>query len=186
MRRFLPRGAVALVLVLGLVVGLAWSQDYARDPESRAVRQGSVWTLSHIGSQVHVSGAMELRDKTCVTCTARVDHYNAVAMQAHVSGGVRMWQVSQCGSTAATAVATNTNRRALMVKNLGTTANVNIWVGYGTTGHVALSTANGWALGQHEGTGAASSWLVLDNYQGPLSCISTVAGMTLGVTEVLR
>ena len=186
MRRLLPLGAVVLVLVLGLVVGLGWSQDYPRDSESRVVRQGSVWTLSHIGAQVHVAGAIELRDKTCVTCTARVDHYNALAMQPHIGGALRIWQVSQCGSTAATAVATNTNRRTLIVKNLGTTANVNIWIGYGTTGHVALSSANGWALGQHEGTGAASSQLALDNYQGPLACISTVAGMTLGVVEILR
>jgi hypothetical protein len=187
MRRWLIVALAVSVLVGGVVLARSrQSQEWPRTPETRAVRQASDWSLAHIQSATHVRGSVQIGDNACPTCRARVDHYNALAQQPHISGAIRIWTVSQCGGTAATAVVTDPNRRTLMVKNLGTTANVNIWIGFGTTGHVALTAANGWALGQHEGTGAASSQLVLDNYQGPLSCISTVAGMSLGVTEILR
>lgn len=98
------RLVVALVAV-GLVGWLVFpsvlrSQEWPRTPETRAVRQGSDWSIAHIQSTIHVGGALEVRDKTCLTCTARVDHYNALVVQPHISGALRTWQVSQCGTTA--------------------------------------------------------------------------------------
>lgn len=188
--------ALAAVILVGSVlspefrngVELAWGQSWPRPSETRPVTQGGDWTLSHIGAVVHVaivSGASGGPLSTNVAHISGVTHVTG-QVRGHYSGAVRAYQVSQCGGTAATAVVTNTDRRDLIVKNIGTTANNTIWVGFGTTGHVALTAANGWALTQHEGTAGNSSQLILENYQGPLSCISTAAGMTLGVIEVLR
>lgn len=136
-----------------------------------------------------MSGAIQLRDKTCATCTARVDHYNALAMQAHIGGAILAWQVSQCGTTATIAVATNANRRDLYLRNISSTGplaadSANIFIGLGVTGHVALTAANGWVL--HAAAHMTSNTLILPNYQGPLSCIGTTAGATLSILEILR
>ena len=157
-------------------------------------------TIAHTTSVTHVSGLVSIRDDTCPTCKARVDHYNALANQPHISGALRAWQVSACGTTASLAVASNANRRDLVLKNLGGDAanserNV-IFVGFGATGHVALSTANGYPLAIHYAVfgGAATSNptmvstspLVLTNYQGPIACVTNQNTAILSIIEVLR
>ena len=147
-------------------------------------------TVAHVTSLTHVSGLVSVRDDNCLTCRMRIDHYNVLVTQPHISGALRTWQVSQCGTTASLAINTNANRRDLWVMNRG---NGNIYVGYGVTGHVALTTANGWPL--HATASAitttarhstALSTVYLQNYQGPLACIADLAGQTLQVMEVLR
>lgn len=194
MRRLLPLGAVAGVLVavvagVLLIAAPGRSQTWPQTPDTRAVRQGSDWTLAHVGSQVHVAGRVQIGDNACPTCRARVDHYNALAMQPHISGAINAWQVGQCGSTATIAIATNTNRRDLYLRNIsstgiGSTDGANIFIGLGVTGHVALTAANGWVL--HAAAHMASNTLILPNYQGPVSCIGTTAGSTLSILEILR
>lgn len=151
--------------------------------------------VSHIGSVLHVAaagGGLVIRDTTCSTCQARVDHTNALANQPHISGAIRAWRVTSCGTTAATAVASNANRRDLRLTNMGTDT---LYVGYGTTGHVALTTSNGWPMHAAGGFNwsagqrhVVSSLVTLDlpNYQGPMSCIADSVGQTLGIMEILR
>lgn len=180
---------VAAVLAAGLFAWPAASQNWRRESESRSVIQGGDWSLSHIGSQLHVAGKVQIGDKSCATCTARVDHYGALANQPHISGAIRAWRVSQCGTTAATAVVTNADRRDLYLRNITSTGpsaadGANIFIGFGTTGHVALTASNGWVL--HAAAHMASNTLVLPNYQGPVSCIGTTAGSSLSILEILR
>ena len=155
-----------------------------------AAHQGGQWTIAHITSVTHIAGSLQIQDRTCTTCRARVDHYNVLVVQPHISGALRTWQVNQCGTTASLAINTNANRRDLWVMNRG---NGNIYIGYGATGHVALTTANGWPL--HATASAitstarhstALSTVYLQNYQGPLACISDLAGQSLQVMEILR
>lgn len=144
------------------------------------------FTIAHITSLTHVSGLVSVRDDNCLTCRMRVDHFNVLVTQPHISGAIRAQQVTNCGSTATQAVATNANRRDLMVQNYG---NNTIFVGYGTTGHVALSTTNGIAL--HANTALAnaspSTALWLYNYQGPLSCMTPdTNSVPMAILEILR
>lgn len=156
-------------------------------------------TISHISSLTHVFGRIQVSDDTCPTCRARVDHFNALANQPHISGALRAWQVNTCGVTATQGVATNANRRDLILKNLGGGDNPErsiIFLGFGTTGHVALSTNNGYPLAVHlVMTGAAgvppsvvsvTPDLVIANYQGPISCIAHASSAILSVIEILR
>lgn len=139
----------------------------------------SVATIGHITSAVHVAGVIANRE--------------------HVSGALRAWQVSSCGTTASLAVASNPDRRDLVLSNLAGAAanpqNVILYIGYGTVGHVALSTANGFALSVHRvmiGTAAVPTAitttppLVLQNYQGPVACITNTDTAIMSVIEILR
>lgn len=207
--------------------------DWGDPNQMTEVRQGSEWTIKHIGTVVHVAGYgtfqvnlhgaavvnvahvsaqlhvrlipstnandliathAQVRDRNCTTCSARVDHVGALAIQNHASGSMRAWQVSACGGTATMAVASNANRRDLILKNLGGAAansesNV-IFVGFGTQGHVALTTANGFPIAVHYTvTGSASSGtppVVLSNYQGPVACITNANTAILSVIEILQ
>lgn len=147
-------------------------------------------TVAHVTSVTHVAGLVSIRDDNCLTCRMRVDHYNVLVTQPHISGALRTWQVSQCGTTASLAVNTNENRRDLWLMNRG---NGNIYIGYGTTGHVALTTGNGWPI--HATASAittvarhstALSIVYLQNYQGPIACIADLAGTAMQVMEILR
>ena len=199
MRRLLPLGAVLVLAVLGilLLIGRATTQESnvnraADFPTARGVFVvGHVnVTLAHVSSALHVAGGrITLRDPHCATCTARVDHYNALAVQPHISGALNAFQVQQCGTTATIALASNANRRDLWLRNTGTTQvtgadMANIFIGLGATGHVALTAANGWVL--HVAAHNTSNMLYLPNYQGPVSCIGTTAGSTLSILELLR
>lgn len=159
--------------------------------------------VAHITSLTHVGGSLQIQDMTCTTCRARVDHYNALVVQPHISGAFRAWRVSKCGSTATQMIATNHNRRDLYIQNLGgptvTPSNnhYNVYLGFGTTGHVALTANNGWTLHAMTylvnpttttlgpGNFGPTTQLILPNYQGPVSCIS-VQGATVGILEILR
>lgn len=191
--RLLGRAIVVVVLAVAagvlLVAGPSRSQTWPQTPDTRAVRQGSDWTLAHVGSQVHVAGRVQIGDNACPTCRARVDHYNALATQPHISGAINAWQVGQCGTTARIAIATNANRRDLYLRNISSTGplaadSANIFIGLGVTGHVALTADNGWVL--HAAAHMTSNTLILPNYQGPVSCIGTTAGSTLSILEILR
>ena len=180
MLKALRRPAVTLASL-----GVLWLALAGADVGSRQPTVGG--TIQHISSVTHVSGLVSVRDDNCLTCRMRIDHYNALAVQPHISGSVRAWQVAQCGDTATIAVATNANRRDIILKNIGTTtatavSQATIYIGFGVTGHVALTAANGYAL--HNTAGA--NQLILSNYNGPIACIATSTGQTLGVLEVLR
>mgnify|MGYP001558571301 CR=1 FL=1 len=139
---------------------------------------GSV-TVSHVSSALHVAGIIPTRE--------------------HVSGALRAWQVSACGTTASLAVASNANRRSLTIKNLGGDAanperNV-LFIGFGATGHVALTTGNGFPLSVHMVvSGAAASAtavsttpaLVLEGYEGPIACITNQNTAVMSVIEILK
>lgn len=193
MRRWVILAAALGVLLL---IGRAMTQEsnVNRAPDFPTARGVFVVghvnvTLAHVSSALHVAGGrIALRDPHCATCTARVDHYNALAVQPHISGVLNAWQVQQCGTTATIAVASNANRRDIFLKNSSTSASAagdqaNIFIGLGTTGHVALTASNGWVLHQTVGT---SNQIYIPNYQGPVSCIGTTAGSTLSVLEIPR
>ena len=165
--------------------------------------------VGHISAVVHVAGALQIGDMTCPTCRARVDHYNVLVVQPHISGAFRAWRVASCGTTATQMISTNPNRRDLYIQNLGgptvsAGAHSNVYLGFGTTGHVALTINNGWVLHSMSRsitpattsdtarvmTGAGdTSRLILYNYAGPVSCISATTGplgATLTILEILR
>ena len=137
-------------------------------------------SVSHISSALHVAGIVNTRQ--------------------HVGGGMRAWRVSSCGITAATAVVTATERRDLILSNLGdgpsNAQHTTIYLGLGATGHVALTAINGLPLLVHlvtsstaavQGTFAmAVPPLVLRDYAGPVSCVTNVGAAHLGVLEILR
>lgn len=156
--------------------------------------------VSHISAAVHIAGnvtdnansALRVTGVTVFTIMGALDH---VASQIHVtafhsSGALRAWTVSTCGTSASLAIATNRARRDLILQNIGTRP---IFIGYGTTGHVALSTSNGFMLHAGEGTGGSATQmpsalgrLELRDYNGPIACISTDAGQTMNVLEILK
>lgn len=152
--------------------------------------QGGNWAIGHVSSVTHVRGLVSIRDDTCLTCKARVDHYNVLVTQPHVSGAFRAWRVADCGTTASLAVSTNLNRRDLI---MAVTGNRPVYIGYGATGHVALTQANGFPLHAFGVTSAnaipgeqhAASYLYLPNYNGPIACIAPAAS-GLAVMEILR
>mgnify|MGYP001595235258 FL=1 len=199
----LTRIAVALLLLAALGAYLAaW--------DSRVSAQVPVRNVEHVGSVTHVAaagGGLVLRDPTCTTCRMRVDHYNVLVTQSHISGAFNAWRVNACGTTARIVVASNPKRRDLYIQNLGgptvsAGAHSNVYLGLGATGHVALTAANGWTLhamttsittatttDRGTGTSGPTTRLILYNYQGPLSCIAVTTGplgATLGILEILR
>lgn len=167
--------------------------DWGDPNQMTEVRQGSEWTIKHIGTIVHVaivSGASGGPLSTNVAHISGVTHVTG-QVRAHYSGAIRAWQVSACGGTPSLAIASNDARRDLILKNIGGGPNAEssvIWVGFGTTGHVALANQNGFPLGIHFSTSPAffTAPLVLENYQGPVACLATANHAVLSVIEVLR
>ena len=164
-------------------------------------------TIRHVSSTTHIAGSLQIQDMTCTTCRARVDHYNVLVVQPHISGAFRAWRVASCGTSATQMVATNTNRRDLYIQNLGgptvsAGAHSNVYLGFGTTGHVALTINNGWVLHSMSRSitpvttsdtarvmSGDTAQLILYNYQGPVSCIAATTGplgATLTILEILR
>lgn len=145
----------------------------------------SAWLIqqAHASSVRHIAGYVYIRDAHCATCWARVDHFNTLVVQKHIGGAIRAWQVSQCGTTARTVVASNANRREIRLTNQGTS---NIYIGYGATGHVALTATNGWPMHAASGSTGLAGPVILTEYQGPIACVTDLQGQTLGVLEVLR
>lgn len=231
--RKLVLGCGLAALALLLTVHAFGQAQWPNRSETRPVTQGGDWTISHIGSTVHVSGTINVGSGSITATTGPIPHISSVlhvagygtfranlhdtATLAHVSsvthivgvtrfhysGALRATQVQSCGTTTATVVATNTDRRDLYVKNIGLLANPQnahtVFVGFGTAGHVALTVNNGYAIHaagiQYPAslqTGVilpvvyTNTELILYNYQGPLSCISTGSGANLSVLEVLR
>lgn len=187
-KRFLSLTVVALLISLSTVLWAGgiddidspnWSGNYLVDRTGThrgainssgelSVKVGSVghFSVAHISSVLHVAGQ---------------GSSGAVKTEAHTTGALRAYRVTSCGSTVATLAVTNTSRRDLLVNNIGTNT---IYIGYGAAGHVALTAANGFpmhAMGMSSANPVPNhQWaiLTLQNYQGPLSCIS------LGVSEV--
>ena len=159
-----------------------------------------VVNVQHISGAVHLASnvtdnansALRVTGVTVFTIMGALDH---VASQVHItafhsSGALRAWTVSTCGTSASLAVATNRARRDLILQNIGTRP---IFIGYGTTGHVALTTSNGFMLHAGEGTGGSAAQmpsalgrLELRDYSGPIACISTDATQTMNVLEILK
>lgn len=182
------------------------TQSWPRPSETRPVTQGGDWTIAHIGSTVHVAGSVAVSGGSITATTGPIPHITSVThvvgvTRLHYSGALRATQVQSCGTTAATVVPTNEGRRDLYVKNIGnsTQGAHTVWLGYGATGHVALTKDNGWALHAagsffvqnpaqtvNVGLVYSNTEIRLENYQGPLSCISTGSGSNLSVIEVLR
>ena len=134
--------------------------------------------VTHISGALHIAGSVHIAAQQSV--------------QPHISGAFRAWRVASCGATASTAVATNLARRGLLVNNVG---NRPAYVGYGAAGHVALTLANGFpmhAMGYTSANaipGENHRWaiLTLENYQGPLSCITATGDITeISIIEILR
>ena len=124
----------------------------------QAAHQGGEWNIRHVSAQIHVAAV-------------------------HASGAFRAWRVAQCGTTARSAVATNQARRELWLTNMGTS---NIYIGYGTTGHVALTTSNGWPMHQSSASTGSAYPVKLRGYYGPISCITDNGSQELGILEILR
>lgn len=151
--------------------GFGFHNTNVVEPSTEAIRVTNVThvtvmgTLSHISQQLHMANM-------------------------HSSGSLRAWTISTCGTSASLAIATNRVRRDLILQNIGTRP---IFIGYGTTGHVALTTSNGFMLHAGEGTGGSASQipsalgrLELRDYTGPIACISGDAGQTMNVLEILK
>jgi hypothetical protein len=138
---------------------------------------GTGYTIQHISSVVHVAGMSSAG--------------GSVKTENHLSGALRAWRVASCGTTTTQAVASNANRRTLIVNNIGTRP---VYLGYGATGHVALTQANGYPMHSMGFTGANginsenhryAGPLILESYQGPISCIAP-ALTDLSIIEILR
>jgi hypothetical protein len=126
----------------------------------RVDQNSAPWTIAHVSAQVHVTAI-------------------------HSSGALRAWRVVACGTTQATAVPTNTARRDLWLTNMGTS---NIYIGYGTAGHLAVTTANGWPMHAASASTGLAGPVQLLNYQGPIRCITDLGGLgqQLGILEILK
>lgn len=178
---------VAGRLILSNVAGVAVTvTGTALDVNCTGCSAASVVAVDHISSVTHV---------------VLVASGHANVTRQHISGAFRAWRIANCGTTAAIAVKENRDRRDLYLQNLGGpaasgSAHYNIYLGYGTQGHVALTINNGWVLhamgylgaGTTPSTGPTTQ-LILYNYQGPLACISATAtggGPQLSILEVLR
>ena len=126
---------------------------------------------------------------TSVTHVALIASGHANVVREHVSAALRTIVVAQCGPGAALAIGTNPDRRDLILQNGGTTSTTgNIWIGFGTQGHVALTAATGFVLHTNSAFANASptTRLVLPNYRGPIACIGETAGSPLLIMEILR
>lgn len=189
---------LAMVGIL-IVAAVAFGQTtWPLPSQTRSVTQGGDWTISHIGSTVHVAGDLTATVNT-VQHISSATHVTGI-VRGHYSGAIRAWQVSACGTTAAMAIASNEGRRDLILSNLGGAAanserNI-IFIGFGTTGHVALSTSNGFPMAIHYAVfgGAATSNptmvstppFVLKDYQGPVACVTNQNTAVLSILEILR
>ena len=159
-----------------------------------------VVNVQHISGAVHLASnvtdnannAIRVTGVTFFSIQGAVSHNSGQLhiTAFHSSGALRAWTVSTCGTSASLAVATNRARRDLILQNIGTRP---IFIGYGTTGHVALTTSNGFMLHAGEGTGGSAAQmpsalgrLELRDYSGPIACISTDATQTMNVLEILK
>jgi len=166
----------------------------------QGAHQAGEWNIRHISSTVHIAGTVALSGSPSVSqsgswtvqaahqggaWTVNVAHVSGQLHIAaiHASGALRASRVTSCGTSAATVVATNTARRELWLTNMGT---VNIYLGYGTTGHVALTTANGWPMHAASSSTGLAYPVKLREYAGPVSCIADGPNQQLGVLEVLK
>ena len=189
--------------VLGLLLVLA-STAWAQLPVGRVIPTDN-WAIGHITGVVHVAGTVQLSGGhslvashiSSVTHVVLLASGHANVIRDHISSSLRTSRVANCGTTVATAVASNPNRRDLYLQNLGgpsvSGVHNNLYLGYGVQGHVALTINNGWVLHSAAATGAGStpgsplSQVIIYNYQGPISCISADAGgINLSIMEILR
>ena len=118
-------------LVLGLLlvallysVGAFGQTEWPRPSETRPVTQGGDWTISHIGSTVHVSGSVTVSSGSITAATGPIPHITSVThivgvTRMHYSGALRAWHVGLCGTNAAMAVGSNEGRRGLILSNRG-------------------------------------------------------------------
>ena len=184
---------VALLLVSGVGVS-SWAQL----PVGRVIPTDN-WAVSHISGTLHVAGTVSLSGGhslvsshiSSVTHVVLVSSGHANVIREHVSGMFRAWRVANCGTGAALVVASNPDRRDLLLQNLGgptagTAAHSNVYLGYGTQGHVALTTNNGWVLHSMGQNAASTATLSLLNYSGPVACIAAEPGTQLSIIEIMR
>ena len=181
------RAAVILLAVLLLAVPV-----FAQLPVGRVIPTDN-FTVGHIVSAVHVAGIVQtsaqVQHVSAITHVVLIASGHANVIRDHRSGSLRTLVVSQCGGSAVIAIGTNPNRRDLILQNGGTTTSSgNIFIGFGTQGHVALSVANGFVLHTNTAYANASptSRLIIPNYQGPVACIADAAGSPLQILEILR
>jgi len=131
-------------------------------------------TVSHVSSALHVAGQ---------------GASGAVKTEEHATGTLKVSRLT-CGTASVMLVHTSAARRDLMVNNIGERP---VWVGYGATGHVALTIDNGFPLHSMSissanpivGENHRYAVLTLANYQGPLYCIGVVA-TPISIIEILR
>ena len=157
---------------------------------------GTGTEIAHISSALHIAGILPVQ---VAHISGALHIAGIVAVREHFGSSMVQYQVNACGGTAAVAVVTNTNRRTLILSNIGGAAanserNI-IFIGYGATGHTAVTTGTGIPLAPHYvisgtavslGVAATTPPMVLDNYQGPITCITNQNTAILGVIEILR
>ena len=175
---------VALGLIVLPLVRSVPAQPF-RDPTARGVWQSGEWNIAHIGSTVHLAGGVTTQIApvahiTSVTHAVLISSGHANVLRFHVSGSLRVTLVANCGTGASQVLASNPDRRDLMIQNAGKST---VWVGYGAQGHVVLTAANGWGI--HAGSSTMNP-LTLWNYQGPLSCISAGDSELIKLMEIWR
>lgn len=168
------------IVGIGLAILLA-SSAWAQLPVGRVIPTDN-FAISHISGTVHV---------------VLLSSGHANVTRDHISSSFRAWRVANCGTGATLAINTNPDRRDLLLQNLGgpstSGTHNNLYLGFGTQGHVALTINNGWVLhsmgyiagGSGPFTGSTAS-LTLPNYQGPVACIAEAAGTQLSIIEILR
>lgn len=190
---------IGLVVALGLV-----SSAWAQLPVGRVIPTDN-FAISHISGTLHVAGSVSLSGGHSLVFShvSSVSHVVLVAsghanvIRAHVGSAFRAWRVANCGTAAALVVANNPDRRDLYLQNLGGASasgtHNNLYLGYGTQGHVALTINNGWVLhsmgfiaGGSQPFSGGTAQIILPNYQGPVACIGEAANTQLGILEILR
>lgn len=193
------RRALLLLILLATATTPSWGQ------RAGTVGQDGEWNIRHIGSVVHVTGSLQLSGGhslvsshiSSVLHVVIVSSGHANVIRDHISGAFRAWRVANCGTGAAMVVATNPDRRDLYLQNLGGASasgtHNNLYLGYGTQGHVALTINNGWVLHSMGFVAAGNATfvggtaqLILPNYQGPVACVGEAVNTQLGILEILR
>jgi hypothetical protein len=197
-KKFLSLTVVALLISLSTVLWAGgiddidhpnWSGNYLVD--RTGTHRGAINSSGELSVRVDSVGHFSVAHISSILHVAGQGSSGAVKTEEHKTGALTTWRVSSCGTTVATAVTTNTTRRDLIVNNIGDRP---VYIGYGATGHVALTIANGFpmhSMGFTSANGIAgenhrySGPLTLANYQGPLSCIAPAA-TGLSIIEILK
>jgi len=193
-------GGVSVVARDGTYATLTGSSLNVNLTNTPAVSQSGEWNVRHISTAVHLAGnvtdnansALRVTGVTVFEIQGAVGHISSqvhmagtVRMAQHVAGGVTFGAVANCGTTARTVIATNVNRRSIILQNAGDNL---LYIG-GT--HATITAANGFPLHASAATQNPQNWhavlsrVELPFYRGPIACLAAAGNSGLRYIEIL-